>query len=81
MKSTLQQSVYCFTEQYRGYGISVENAIVILIIDYHDKTFKVSPQCGTTFDFEENSQQFNRWLAVSHCITEAIEFAVKELKL
>lgn len=77
-------SVFNFSTTYVDNNWHNTKATVILTINYSQKTFNIQPSdaalgCGFVFEFA--SHKYKKWLAELKSINDAIEFAVKELKL
>lgn len=75
-------SKFWFKNHYEDNNLLIQDATVVLEIDYISKTFSIKPYCGTVlngFTFERSSHKYKMWKAILKGIEQAIDFANQEL--
>lgn len=76
-------SKFLFKNKYQDKNGSMQDAAVVLDINYQQKTYNITPFCGAVndgFKFEA-SHKWKMWKAITKSIDEAIDFANNELGL
>ena len=77
-------SKFWFKNKYQDKNGNMQDATVVLVIDYRQKTYDITPYCGTVndgFKFVQTSHKWKMWKALTKSIDEAIDFANNELGL
>ena len=73
---------FYFKIAYHDHKEQIQNATVVLIINYKSKTYSIKPYCGTEhFEFIESSHKWKMWKAITSAINDAIDFANEELNI
>ena len=73
-----------FKTKYEQKNGSMQDATVVLDINYQQKTYDITPYCGTInngFMFVKTSHKWKMWKALTENIDKAIDFANTELGL
>jgi hypothetical protein len=77
------KSTYHFSEPYIHWSkepMPIQEATVKLEINYSDKSYSITPSCGTKdFEFRQCSHKKDMWIAILTAIRNAIEYAEKEI--
>lgn len=75
-------SKFWFKTKYQEKNLALQDATVVLEIDYRQKNYSITPYCGDTnngFKFVNSSHKWKMWKALTQSINDAIDFANKEL--
>lgn len=77
-------SKFWFENKYQDADGSMQDATVVLDINYRRKTYDITPYCGTVnngFMFVQTSHKWKMWKALTQSINDAIDYANNELGL